>query len=472
MSDNTQSRPTIVLLVPDGIGVRNYLYTHLLEYLKDARVILLHQLPDEIIEEVAQLHPDSFTAVRLPEIKENITNDLLRKLCMFATLHRNAGIAQNPSIKRNWLFFTLLKGRKKFYYRSIDLLAGIIARWPSLFEKLEGHLFKRMMHSDASDILKKMLNGIKPSLIMCTHQRSIEAGYVMTAARSMNIKTCTVIFSWDNLPKSRITFKSDYYLVWSKYMEAELEQFYPKIKSTQITITGTPQFDNYYSSKGLWPSSKFCEFFQIPAGKTAICFSGNEPSFPSDHLYLRDVLEELQTSAMPNKPIVLVRPSPNDHTGRLEQVAEKFPGLAIVAKPLWKRIGDRDWESNYPTPADGEVLLNIVYHCACVINFGSTMGLDFAHYNKPALYINYNHPDCDWFDLIYGYEQEHFKTLKGLNAVCFIDHRHQFAPAIEAAIMAPETIAPDRLKWKERITDNIENASAKVANALLNLANS
>jgi len=460
----------IAILVPDGISVRNYLFSSMLQHFEQHQVFLLHQLPQEVVQDIEKIHPGKFLAFEIPTITETRKNDLLRKWVMFARLHRNAHIIGNNSIKKNWLFFSVQKGKKKIFFHILDAFAAMLAGAPVLMDKTERWLFKRMNESSAGKASAALLQQIKPDIIFCTHQRSVVAGYIMTAARQLNMCTATVIFSWDNLPKSRINFLSDYYLVWIRYMKKEMHTYYPYISDKQVIITGTPQFDRYYTKEGLWSREYFCTYFGIDSQRPVICFSGNEPTFPSDHLYLKDLLEELHTNKDELKPIVLVRSSPNDQTGRLQAEAAKFPELAIVATPLWKRIGDRDWESNYPTPQDADVLMNLVYHCACVINFGSTMGIDFAHFNKPALYINYNHPECDWFDLVYGYQQQHFKTLEGLDAVVFVNNRSAFVPYIQAAIATPHAIATDRLLWKESITDNIEGASSQIAQTLIQLA--
>jgi len=241
---------TIALLVPDGIGVRNYLFSSLLQHFEHHKVILLHQLPEEVLHEIEKLHPEKHTAISIPEIKETRKNDLLRKWVMFARLHRNAKIIGNASIKKNWLFFALQKGKKKMFFRTLDVFAAMLAAIPVLMDKTEQWLFNRMNASDAGKASAAFLQEIKPDIILCTHQRSVEAGYVMTAARKLNIRTSTVIFSWDNLPKSRINFLADYYLVWSKYMKQEMHTYYPHISDKQVIITGTPQFDRYYTKEG------------------------------------------------------------------------------------------------------------------------------------------------------------------------------------------------------------------------------
>jgi hypothetical protein len=246
-------------------------------------------------------------------------------------------------------------------------------------------------------------------------------------------------------------------------MKAELCQLYPSIKASNVHVTGTPQFDLYYQPDLVWSYETFCKRHGFDTNKKAICFAGNEPNFPANHLYLKDALEVIQKNKLLSDVVVLVRPSPIDFSGKMESVAAAFPGLAIVAKPLWEKLGNRDWESFIPTPDDSIELLNLVHHCHGLVNMGSTMTLDFAHGNKPAINIAYNHPQCAEFDFEQGYHQQHLKTMDGLDATVLANSPAALDKAIEDMVLRPGQIATERLLWKKIITDDIHPAAANIA---------
>lgn len=457
----------IALFVPDGIGIRNYLYSRVLEQLAGHELHLLHHLPPQVMAESGVLIQPGLTEHILPPLPEGRWCGTLRKICMYGRLHLNARISGNASIKDNWFFFSLVKGKQRTIFRIINALGSIVGSNAGLLQKADALQFNWSKRSESGRKAAEILAEINPDLIFCTHQRSIEAGYVMAAARQLGIRTQTVIFSWDNLPKSRINFLADEYLVWSEWMKQDFLRFYPEVPLARVRITGTPQFEHYPNPALIWPEERFRTYFGLPESRPVVCFSGNEPSFPSDHLYLKDLLEDLELQTTPNKPIILVRPSPNDHTSRFAEIVNRFPNLAVLAKPVWKSLDKGNWETNYPTREDGLVLLNLVHHCKAVVNVGSTMGLDFAHKNKPALYIRYNHPECAWFNLKYGYEQEHFKSLNGLDAVVWIDERAAFAQKLGEVLARPHDFATQRLDWRKLITDDIPDASARIARAMI-----
>lgn len=456
----------IALLVPDGIGVRNYLFSNLLQEIKHQDVIVVHNLPEVVLQTVREVHPFPFQDKALPSIRENRLCDMLRRLVMFARLHRNAKLANNPSIARNYLFFYRLAPSKKLPLQALDGLAKMVAAVPFLFGMLERLLTILMWYSAAGKSAKEVWMNLNPDVVLCTHQRSVEAGYFMQVASRLGIRTIGAIFSWDNLPKSRMTFHPDLWLLWSKHMYQEFLKFYPKFPQKNLSITGTPQFDGYRNKKLLWKHTAFQKNFGLPDGRPALLFSGNEPSFPSDHLYLKDLLITIAKLNFDNRPFVIVRPSPADHTTRLDDVASIYPNDAIVARPYWKKYGDRDWESFLPMVTDSQVLVNLAYHCLCVINIGSTMAIDFAHFNKPAAYIRYNHTDCPTYNLEEMYQQEHLKIFNQMQAVTFIDSPNDWEVYLYQLLNNPLSLAPEKQRLLKTITDGIEDSTKKIAEVL------
>jgi len=99
------------------------------------------------------------------------------------------------------------------------------------------------------------------------------------------------------------------------------------------------------------------------------------------------------------------------------------------------------------------------------------MGLDFAHFNKPAVYINYPKPyNADWYDIEFIYGLEHFRTLDGLDAVLWIKSKSDIVRVIQAGLNTPGAVATQRNEWKRKLTDDIPNASEHIARLLLQLA--
>jgi hypothetical protein len=469
MAEHPNNR-RIAFLVPDGIGVRNYLFSKLPACFHQ-ELLLFHHLPVEVLEEVDRIHPGKFTNHRTPAIAHSRWFEGIRQILSAAFYHKAARISGGRKLPYLWPFISQWPRSKRLKFFILSAVGHLVSYLPVLQEIMETALRRHMRNGRNANELRSFLNRHNPSAIVCTHQRSVEGGYLMEVAKSLKIQTIAIIFSWDNLSKSRITFQPDYCLVWSQWMKNEWFRFYPLWPKDKVFVTGTPQFDFHFDDELLWSRQTFAREFSANPNAIYFCFSGNEPSFPSDHLYLQDLLKSLHL-LNPSRPVqVIVRPSPNDHTGRLKQVCDQYGELAVWAPPAWNRIGDRDWESNYPRAGDNQNLANLVYHCEAVIHCGSTMALDFAQRDKPACYIAYQQPSVPGFDLTIGYEQHHFKSLLDLDAVIFIRNKEAWTPLITGFLNGSDMGASHRLIWRNRITDNIRDAPERIANTIKEFCN-
>lgn len=458
----------ICFLIPDGVGIRNYLYSPILPLLTEqgAKVTVWHGLNPEVIQQSKSINP-SATPEEFPfqNYREDHMAQIFRDGISYARLVLNSKLTDNPTIMDNWLPKRTLKGKVSNFLARI--VGGTLGSFEQI-EALEEFVKQRNRRSNAYHKYKEELESIKPDVLFCTHQRIPNAAIAMLAAQDMGIPTVVAIFSWDNLPKGRLPVMGDHFLVWSEYMKNEMALYYPNVDQNKVTIVGTPQFD-FYKNKDLIKSrEKFAEENGLDPSKKWVCFSGDDSlTSPHDSIYLKDLAEKLKNR---NDIQILFRPVPVEGHKRYLDVLNEFPQI-ILMTPKWKH--GTGWNSFFPYFEDISILVNLVYHCSTVVNVGSTMALDFCQYNRPSLYINYNvNPEHPW-DIDRTYRFQHFKTMAGLDPVGWINSAEEIESKIDLAIYQPEKIGPDRLKWKKKIFFEQENvlASQRIADWLLSLKN-
>lgn len=456
----------VCFLVPDGVGIRNYLYSDIIPNLSQLgiEVVIWHSLDPKVIS-YAEAHFKGVPFQQYPFhfYKEDILPRFLRDGVAYARLKYNAGLKGNPTILDNWLPKSNLKG--KISNKVAEYVGGQMKTMESI-EGVETLMFSKHRKSSAYLSYKQDLKKINPDVILCTHQREPNAGIAMLAARDLGIKTVTAIFSWDNLPKGRLTMRSDHYLVWSEYMKQELLEYFPEIQVEQIHILGTPQFDFYRNSDLIVERKDFALKWGLDPEKKWICFSGDDSlTSPYDPEYLRDIAEALQER---EDVQVLFRPVPVEKHERYLQVLEKFPFIKVMI-PVWDQ-GDL-WSKFFPKPEDIQVLVNLAYHCDTVLNVGSTMALDFSQFDKPGIYMNYEiHPEGKW-SIRRVYQFQHFRTFEKLDAVGWINDKNEIKTIVDRVLDDPSQIATERLKWKDKImfSKPEETASLRIANFLSQL---
>jgi hypothetical protein len=358
----------------------------------------------------------------------------------------------------------------KVFYAGVEQLGNWCATAYNRIRKIETKHADAVRKTTAYAQACKIIAANNIKTILCTHQRSIDAIPIMLAATDAGIKTIVVIFSWDNLPKATLFCRGNNYFVWSTYMKGEMLKYYPEIKESEITITGTPQFDFYNKPNWIETKETFYNRYNIPFNKKIICFSGDDKlTSPYDELFLEDACIAIMQMSEANRPIILLRGVPVESTKRYELFVEKYPDVVIISKALWKHGGSEGvgWQLYYPTIDDLKLLVNICYHSIGVINLGSTMGIDFSMFEKPTLYVKYNHnKKYGIWDNLTVYNLQHFRTLNGLDAVGWVNSAEEMLPMITKLLNEPNKVGKDKLIWRKKITEDILNAGSTIGQLL------
>lgn len=443
----------IVLLFPDGVGIRNYLYSDVFQGVeKDLVLFHAFDAPTALaVQEITKIEE----AFRIPKYKESVKEKFYRELICLARLKRNAKLVANTTILSNWK--TEHKTVKnKIFYKTIAFCAKAITQCKQI-SNLETKYQKAIRGNSFYKEITVFLNEIQPAQIFCSHQRGLQCATVFAVAKDLGIKTSTVIYSWDNLPKARMALRADQYLVWSQYMKEELKLYYPEIEAKQILVTGTPQFECYQQPEKIIPKELFYKRYELDTNKKIICFSGDDvKTSPNDPQYLEDVASELVRSGLAAEYQILLRRCPVDVSGRFEPVLAKYPQLIRQAAPLWNFKANSSWTTIYPLPEDVSLLVSTAYYSHVVINVGSTMAFDFAMFHKPCIYINYdqeNKVNSDW-SVQTIYQFQHFRSMPNKECVIWWNKREEISNLLKNCAFSPAIN-----EWKSVVLGEYKNAS-------------
>lgn len=448
----------ILLLFPDGVGIRNYLYSDVFKN-TDAELILYHSFDQKTIGDIKNTTGIEKDVV-IPKYSESVKEKFLRELICLSRLKQNAAQLGNPTILTNWNA-NHKKLSKKVFYKVIELTSLFTKNYTTIL-KLEQMHQKAMRSNPFYEKATRQIEEIKPDVVFCSHQRAIQAGPIFAAASNLGIETTTVVFSWDNLPKARMAVKADQYLVWSDYMKNELSFYYPEIKTETINVTGTPQFEFYKDQSLILNKEVFFSKYDLDCNKKIICFSGDDTkTSPDDPKYLNDIAEEITKANLENDYQILLRRCPVDLSDRFDAVIQKYPKLIKAANPLWKFNSEKDWTTVYPSFEDVSLLINTVYHSEFVVNVGSTMAFDFLMFDKPCVFINYdqeNQTDINW-SVKTIYEFQHFKSMPSKEAVFWLNNKNEIVDIINSY---SNFNLESMKKWSQIILGDAMNAVIKI----------
>lgn len=449
----------IFILLPDGIGLRNFSFTNFHKIGDDKGFDItfwnntlfdLNQLGiKEIKIEKARLHPmtDFLKNAQIQiELNQNIkkSKDQIYNHYRFPFPYNNVKSALKSSL-RKWLIF---------FYNSENGLKRIR-------KKITIHERKTKLYFDSLETLKAE----KPALVFCTNQRITTAVASILAAQDLGIPTATFIFSWDNLPKGTKIVETDFYFVWSEHMKKELQYYYPHIQEKQIFVTGTPQFETHFYKELLESKLTFFETHKLDLTKKYICFSGDDiTTSPNDEQYLADVANAIkELNAKGHQLGIIFRRCPVDFSKRYDIVLKKYDDIIVSINPKWEKIGET-WNTILPTRDDLLLQMNTIFHSELVINLGSSMVFDYAAFNKPCGFINYDVPNSkipDWsVKKIYNFI--HFRSMPTEDSVFWLNNSKEIAQEIEKMVSKDSSkVVENAQKWFEIINQHPPQEAAE-----------
>ena len=415
----------ILILLPDGVGLRNFAFTSFAELGKEKgwEVIFWNGTPFDL------------SALGLRELdlggKARALTDIYKRAKINSELSHFEKKFKDP-VYKSYYFPSTKKGLK----------AGLKNLMVSYFEKTNQgesgleRLRRKMETSERGGEYymhcKDLLRKEEPDLVFCTNQRAVNAIAPVTAAKDLNIPTACFIFSWDNLPKATKVIDTDHYFVWSDYMKEELQAYYPYIADEQIEVTGSPQFEPHFNEGLRISREEFYEKFKLDPESSYLCYSGDDiTTAPHDEVYLKDTAEAVKRLNENGENIgIIFRRSPVDNSGRYDDVLREYQDVIFPIEPDWVQLGDA-WNTVLPSMADLKLQTNIIQHTFMVINVASSMVFDYASYGKPCAYIHYNpHLPEVKKDTRSIYKYVHFRSMPDKDAALWINEKSEIATII------------------------------------------
>lgn len=321
-----------LLILPDGVGVRNFVYGGFLRQLaRGGNASALHVIPDELLATIGASFNGSVQWHKLKTYRQSPVAQTLLYSLLYA--HMFWADTQAMRFIRDWP----LKGsRKRRALLRITKMIGRFTASPGGIRLLDDWHCSTVSRVPEIQQYTKLLEQLAPSVVFCSHQRPPDILPPVLAAKTLGIPTATFIFSWDNLTsKGRIAAPFDHYLVWSEHMRQELLRYYPDISSDRVHTVGTPQFDCYADTALLWSRQEFFQKIGGDPSRKLICYSGGDTTTcPEDQKHVRILMELVRSGKILGNPQIIVRPTPVDEGSRYNEVRRDFPEL-LYASPAW-----------------------------------------------------------------------------------------------------------------------------------------
>jgi hypothetical protein len=454
----------IFILLPDGVGLRNFAYSNFNDIGKEQgfNVIFWNNTPFDLTElDFKEIKIQNSKSHPLTETYKNARKQIELNLYV-----RQTKDSVYTTYRFPFSYATVSNAIKSIVTKLLSFTHSSKYGLKHIRTKIKRQERKTLYYQQCLETLKKE----KPAMVFCTNQRPMSAIAPVLAAQELGIPTATFIFSWDNVPKATMVIETDYYFVWSDLMKKELLFYYPYIVEQNIFVTGTPQFESHFDASKLLSREEFFHQNDLCSDKKYICYSGDDvTTCPDDPKYLEDVAEAVRTLNDEGYNLrIIFRRCPVDFSDRYDYVLSEFKDIITPIIPLWKKIGE-DWNTILPTQADLNLQMNTIAHSEMVINLGSSMVFDFATHNKACAFINYDvavKTDPNWsVKKIYNYI--HFRSMPDRNAVYWINSPTDIDEIIKKGLESNSSIIESAQKWFEIINKHKPQlASKRIWNAI------
>ena len=448
----------IFVLLPDGIGLRNFAFTQFYNLgIKEGFDIIYWN------NTVFDLSKLGFKEHKIQNPKLHPFTDVLKNAKIQIGLNQFIRKA-NDKVYDTYRFplnNVSLKSKLKSFLTNCIIKQFDSVKGLELIRKQISRCERRTKYYKES---LATLKREKPNIVFCTNQRPVIAIAPLLAAQDLGIPTATFIFSWDNLPKATMVVETDFYFVWSDFMKKEILYYYPYIKESQIFITGTPQFEPHFDKSLLIDKKEFFGQHGLDKNKKFICFSGDDfTTSPDDEQYLENVAYAIETLNRKGHNLgIIFRRCPVDFSNRYDLVLEKYNHIIFSIDPIWKQNGD-SWNTVMPTAEDIKLQVNIIDNSELVVNIASSMVFDFVSFNKPCLYINYNVKNKKlphWRSQTI-YDFVHFRSMPNKKAVVWLNNSSEIALKIENALVDSKETITYAKDWFEIINQHTPKEASK-----------
>lgn len=448
---------TIFVILATGQEVRNFLYGDLHRLARerpDVRLIIF--LPKEKADKYrAEFTHERCVLEAMPPVNLDWRIKQLFRIACFGC------IPTSTIWSRNW--FSYLNGGSylNLLGKQFLWLLGHVRVWRALMRFTEYRLFRD------DKIWKPYFDRYQPDVIFGGGLLNEEDFLAIKFAKRHGVPTAGITCSWDNFTsKGFLRVHPDILFVQNESMVEEAIELnsFPR---EQIRVVGFPQWDHYFDPSWHMTKEEFGKKFNIDPAKRWITYFGGGllkglfglPENGDHVVMLNRAIErgEIQNAC------TIIRAHPG-HIADLSEEAKKSPLLNF----------GKGWEFNAD---DMRLLLNLVRLSDVTLNFGSTMALEAALFDKPIVFMTFtgfvDDSKAPWHkrpDTAFRYTL-HYVNVIAAGGVWRVENEQELVHAVKSYLQDPTLHSEGRKKIvSEFVGPHDGHAGKRIFDVLLSLA--
>ncbi|HJP57244.1 MAG TPA: hypothetical protein VJ847_09485 [Gemmatimonadales bacterium] len=368
----------VLLLCPSLFSIRNVLHSRLLPGLRELghRVEVLG-LPGAGPVAFAEPGPDQrFSEIDLAP-RKRVTGAAALGIIQNASFYRRHRLTTDRLTQ--WWYRRHEGVWRRVQYGMLEA-AGAVGAWDPLYRWQMRRLETLRLAGGDMAAVRRSLASARPSLVVATSCINPIEDLFLAAARDLGVPTLGCIQSFDHLTGRSLTADCDHYAVWNERMRDQLLRYHPVRAPSQVSVTGTPQFDFHVRPEFRWSRERLLRELGMAENERYIAYAATtESQTPTEPVLVAEFIRRAAASPVLGGHRVLVRVHPNDDFGRWKALAASAP-RAIVSLPATR-------SEAFNGPEDQARLVSTLLHADVSINVWSSMSLDAAAVGTPVVCV-------------------------------------------------------------------------------------
>lgn len=252
----------------------------------------------------------------------------------------------------------------------------------------EDFLLRILCKTERSEQANKYLMDLRPDLVVIMNPFWFHESAVAIEATKLGIPIFSFIPSWDNITtKSRLTFDSIAYSVWSKIRVDDLTRYYPSSSQKSIYIIGAPQYDVFFQEAFFVSKEIFFAKQGWDTKKKIVLYCLGSPNFIyTEYEGALRFAQFFHDAALSLDYQLVVRPHPNKDNNELVEELSKYTEVKVQFTKQENKVTEnrtQDWD---------EIIswVNSFRYADVIVNLSSTVIFDALLFDKEVVNIDFD----------------------------------------------------------------------------------
>ncbi|MFH1380615.1 MAG: hypothetical protein ABIH57_00390 [Candidatus Omnitrophota bacterium] len=317
-----------------------------------------------------------------------------------------------------------------------------------------------------NDVYGRYFDKYKPDLVFSTSIVTIFDIDILREAKRRRVKTVSMPKSWDNIDKILYFVEPDLFLVQNELMKTAAMK-YQCLSPQKIKVVGFPQFDIYAGKKSFSSREEYCRSKNFNPKLPIIFLGSGGPFTKGDKEVFKGIIEMRNRGEIPDCNISIsthfLKAGRNEYEDFKKERNVFIEDLKSSPNSIFI---DGRCASNERIKS----FVDFIFHSAAIVTFASTLALDAACLNKPAIAINYGVRFVDGKDKTSSllYKTVHYEWVLSTDAVSLANSPEHLAELINLCLKNPSYKNKERGELVDKLCYKVDGLSShRIAQEIL-----